>query len=283
MAKQRCVICNPEMDEDGHPIAPPSTAFHPSGCPKYCPACAGGKKKHKFPSCYGPNGVAKEHIHGNTMRHPASRSRHQPALPFVSAVASPPKKPKTAESVKIQPRHAGLAEKAPIALGPELSHKAFDSHYPMTVKGLVAAFDSTYNENVHEIIKRGFLGPRPGARRGKDMVLCVDHCKTQGDKVGEGFALNLMDCETHELLHQQFVASCALVDICSALASVCSLDYVRGNVRIIYYDKVTRNTAQKIKLATGCDHVLQDIWHVSNSINSTCNNRVRYNKTMPCL
>ena len=70
------------------------------------------------------------------------------------------------------------------------------------------------------------------------------------------------------------MGSCKVDDICNALHEVCQLEYIKGRVRVVYYDNVTSKTAQAIKRATGAGHVLQDIWHICNRINSSCNNRV---------
>jgi len=145
--------------------------------------------------------------------------------------------------------------------------------YPLLQKAFVDAFAESFPAAYQQVCKRGLLGPKP-FERSKEIVLCVDHCKTGGDNVSEGFALNCVDCETRELMHQEYVSSCKIEEICQALHDVCDLPYIRGNVKAIYYDKVTKPTEERIVRATGTEHVLQDIWHVCNRLNSCCNNRV---------
>ena len=73
--------------------------------------------------------------------------------------------------------------------------------YPLIQKAFVDLFAAEFPEDATIMYQQGLLGPHPFHRRG-DIILCVDHCKTGGDLVGEGFALNCVDCETRELIHQ---------------------------------------------------------------------------------
>ena len=143
----------------------------------------------------------------------------------------------------------------------------------LTAQTCLKTFVKAYPAHRLAELKKGILGSHPENRRG-DIVLCVDHCKGQGEMAGGVFTLNICDVDTHELFAQEVVASDNLAELCLLLREVCSLPYIEGRVAIVYYDKVTAKTAAAIKRATGAKYVLQDPWHVANRINSACNNRV---------
>eukprot|EP00961_Rhodomonas_salina_P021912 295029-Rhodomonas_salina.1 len=130
----------------------------------------------------------------------------------------------------------------------------------LTAQTCLRTFVKAYPAHRLDELKKGILGSHPENRRGY-IVLCVDHCKGQGEMAGGGFTLNVCDVDTHELFAQEVVGTDNLAKLCLLLKEVCSLPYIQGRVVIVYYDKVTAKTAAAIKRATGAKYVLQDPWH----------------------
>jgi hypothetical protein len=144
---------------------------------------------------------------------------------------------------------------------------------PLETRTLTRTFEASYPDSWLDELKKGVLGNHPENRRG-DVILCVDHCKGQGELAGGGFTLNICDTQSHELLHQEVVASDDLAAMTMALKEVASLPFLKDRIAVVYYDKVTAKSQELIKRATGARFVLQDPWHVANRINAACNNRV---------
>ena len=114
------------------------------------------------------------------------------------------------------------------------------------------------------------------------LTLGLDHnCRT-AKKCKAKFVWNVTNAVTKELMYQRFTTTTATSDWIPHLAALAATPFCRGRIKTVFVDNLTRaegkdvETLQsRIKEACGlqCEHVVQDIWHVSNTVQCRANNR----------
>lgn len=112
------------------------------------------------------------------------------------------------------------------------------------------------------------------------LYLCIDHNVRTAKKTGCKFVWNVTNAKTKEVMFQRFTNTTSCSDWLPWLEAIAKTPFCLNRIKIVFMDNCSGNADKadsvigRVKAATGCSHVLQDVFHVSNSLISRANNRL---------